>query len=234
MTDIIFRAGETDMSDSTSDIRLPKEEFERQTPGTYKWAMGAGGLVVAATTAALAFKPETAGYSLSGLILFILLIFVVISLEMGTAAPKELTPLARNAQVQVTLLSWFATIALLIGASAIISSMLLRWPLDMSLNENKTTNSYLASITGYDLPSSFFERGGPGWEEKSSKDKSVSYRFTEDRFTPDFLYLSDNDRKLKIRIPTQGGMLEWSHNDKFNDCDTEYCWGDVAQATMRR
>ena len=72
------------MADSTSDT---KKEFERQTPGTYKWAMGAGGLVVAATTAALAFKPETAGYSLSGLILFILLIFVVISLEMGTAAP---------------------------------------------------------------------------------------------------------------------------------------------------
>jgi hypothetical protein len=44
-------------------------------------------LVVAATTAALAFKPETAGYSLSGLVLFILLIFVVISLEM---APQSL------------------------------------------------------------------------------------------------------------------------------------------------
>jgi hypothetical protein len=234
MTDIIFRAGETGIPDSTGDIRLPQKEFERQTPGTYKWAMGAGGLVVAATTAALAFKPETAGYSLSGLILFILLIFVVISLEMGTAAPKELTPLAKNAQVQVTVLSWFATIALLIGASAIISSMLVRWPLDMSLNENKTTNSYLASIAGYDLPSSFIERGGPGWEEKSAKEKTVMYRFTEDRFTPEFLYLSDDDRKLKLRIPTQGGMLEWSRNEKFNDCDTELCWGDFAQVAMRR
>jgi hypothetical protein len=104
----------------------------------------------------------------------------------------------------------------------------------MSLNETKTTNSYLASITGYDLPSSFFERGGPGWEEKAAKDKSVFHSFTEDRFTPEFLYLSDHERNLKIRIPTQGGMLEWSHNDKFNDCDTEYCWGDVVQATMRR
>jgi hypothetical protein len=112
------------MADSTSNIRLPKKKFERQTPETYKWAMGAGGLVVAATTAALTFKPETAGYSLSGLILFILLIFVVISLEMGTAVPKEQTPLARNARLQVRLLSWFATIALLIGASAIISSYL--------------------------------------------------------------------------------------------------------------
>jgi hypothetical protein len=234
MTDVIFRAGETGITDSTSDIRLPTKEFERQTPATYKWAMGAGGLAGAATTAALAFKPETAGYSLSALILFILLIFVVISLEMGTAAPKELSPLAKNARVQVTLLSWFATIALLIGASTIISSILVRWPLDMSLNENKTTNSYLASIKGYDLPSSFFERGGPGWEEKSAKDKSVKYRFTEDRFTPEFLLLTDDERKLKIRIPTQGGMLEWSYNDKFNDCDKEYCWGDVAQGTMRR
>jgi len=39
---------------------------------------------------------------------------------------------------------------------------------------------------------------------------------------------------MKIRIPTQGGMLEWSRNDKFNQCDTEYCWGDVAQGTMIR
>jgi hypothetical protein len=234
MTDIIFRAGETGMADSTSDIGLPKMEFERQTPGTYKWAMGAGGLVVAATTAFLAFKPETAGYSLSGLVLFILLIFVVISLEMGTAAPKELSPLAKSARAQVTLLSWFATFALLIGATAIILSILVRWPLDISFNENKTTNSYLASITGYDLPSSFFERGGPGWEEKYTNDKSVKYSFTEDRFTPQFLYLSDASRNMKFRIPTQGGMLEWSYNDKSKDCYVEYCWGDVAQVTMRR
>ena len=39
---------------------------------------------------------------------------------------------------------------------------------------------------------------------------------------------------MKIRIPTQGGMLEWSFNDKFNECDTQYCWGDVAEAMMIR
>jgi hypothetical protein len=121
-----------------------EEEFKQQTPGAYKWAVGAGGLVVAATTAALAFKPETAGYSLSGLVLFILLIFVVISLEMGTTKLEGSSPLARNARIQVT------------------------------------------------------------------------------------------ERHMKIRIPTQGGMLEWSFNDKFNECDTQYCWGDVAEAMMIR
>jgi hypothetical protein len=209
-----------------------EKEFKQQTPGAYKWAVGAGGLVVAATTAALAFKPETAGYSLSGLVLFILLIFVVISLEMGTA--KLEGPLAKNARIQVTVLSWFATIAIILGAAAIISSILIRWPLDMSLNEDKRTDSYLASIERYNLPSSFFERGGPGWEEKSKKDKSVNYSFSEVLFTPEFLLLSDGERHLKIRIPTQGGMLEWSLNEKFNECDTKYCWGDIAQATMIR
>jgi hypothetical protein len=104
----------------------------------------------------------------------------------------------------------------------------------MSLNEDKRTDSYLASIERYNLPSSFFERGGPGWEEKSKKDKSVNYSFSEVLFTPEFLLLSDGERHLKIRIPTQGGMLEWSLNEKFNECDTQYCWGDVAQATMIR
>jgi uncharacterized integral membrane protein len=222
------------MANDSEDPRPTNQEFKQQTPETYKWAMGAGGLVVAATTAALTFKPETAGYSLSGLILFILLIFVVINLELGTATFKGSNPLANNARVQVTVLSWFATLALIVGASAIMSSILIRWPLDMSLNESKTTNGYLASIKGYDLQSSFFERGGLGWEERALKDKSIQYRFTEDRFTPEFLYLSDNERKLKIRIPAQGGMLEWSLNEKFNDCDSQYCWGDVAQATMRR
>ena len=113
-----------------------QEEFKRQTPGAYKWAVGAGGLVVAATTALLAVQPETAAYSLSGLVLFILLIFVVISLEMGTAKLEDSNPLAKNARRQVTLLSWFATLAIVVGASAIISSILLRWPLDISLNEN--------------------------------------------------------------------------------------------------
>jgi hypothetical protein len=211
-----------------------EQEFKQQTPGAYKWAVGAGGLVVAATTAALSFKPETAGYSLSGLVLFILLIFVVISLEMGTTKLEGSNPLARNARVQVTVLSWFATIAIMVGASAIISSILIRWPLDMSLNENTRTDSYLASIKRYELPASLIERGGAGWEEKSKRDKSVQHVFSEELFTPEFLLLSDAERGLKIRIPTQGGMLEWSRNDKFNDCDTEYCWGDVAQATMLR
>ena len=211
-----------------------QEEFKRQTPGAYKWAIGAGGLVVAATTALLPFQLETAGYSLSCLVLFILLIFVVISLEMGTAKLEDSNPLAKSARRQVMLLSWFATVAIVVGATAIISSILLRWPLDMSLSENTRTDSYLDSIARYELPGSLLERVGQGWEERSKKDKSIEHSFSEVVFTPEFLYLSDAERHMKFRIPTQGGMLEWSFNDKFNECDTQYCWGDVAQATMIR
>jgi hypothetical protein len=225
------------MANGTANPASRDDEFKKQTPGAYKWAMGAGGLVAAATTASLALKPETAGYSLSGLVLFTLLIFVVISLEVGTSKPDESNPLAKNAQLQVKVLSWFATVALIMGAAAIMSSMLFMWPLDMALNEDRTTDKYLASIKGYDLQSSFFERRSdkPGaWEEKARRDKTVQHSFMEDRFDPHFLLLSDAERNMKIRIPTQGGMLEWSLNEKFNNCEEEYCWGDVAYAAMRR
>jgi hypothetical protein len=225
------------MANGAGNPSLQNDEFKKQTPGAYKWAMGAGGLVAAATTASLAFKPETAGYSLSGLVLFTLLIFIVISLEVGTSKPDESNPLAKNAQLQVKVLSWFATVALIMGAAAIMSSILFRWPQDMALNEDKTTNKYLASIKGYDLQSSFFERRpdeAGAWEEKSRRDKTVQHSFTEDYLDPHFLLLSDTERNVKLRIPTQGGMLEWSLNEKFNNCQDEYCWGDVTYATMRR
>jgi hypothetical protein len=222
------------MTNNKDDPASQTDAFRQQTPGVYKWAMGAGGLVAAATTTSLTFKPDAAGYALSGLILFILLIFIVISLEMGTAKFDVSNPIAKNAQMQVTALSWFATVALVLGATSIMTSILFRWPLDMSLSEDTTTRSYLTSIKQYDLPSSFIERSSHGWEEKSQRDQSVLYSFTEDLFNPEFLRLSDNKRSVKIRIPTRGGMLQWSLNEKFNDCDTRHCWGDVAQAKMRR
>src|SRR5262249_38275307 len=138
-------------------------------------------------------------------------------------------------RTQVLVLSWFATVALILGAISIMLSILFRWPLDMTFNEDKTTTTYLQSIKHYDLPYSVIERSGPAkWQEKLVKDNSIQYTFSEDRFDAQFLLLSDDQRHLKIRIPTQGGMLEWSLNERFSDCDREYCWGDVAHAVMRR
>jgi hypothetical protein len=220
----------------TSDIGNPRpkhDEFKKETPSTYKWAMGASGLVAVATATTLTLKPETAGYAITGLILFILLIFIVINLEVGTTPQSN--PLAENAQLQVKVLSWFATIAFIIGAAAVMSSMLMRWPLDMTLYEDKTTQRYIGSIKRYDLPWSTIERVGMGkWQEKLHRDNSVLHSFIEDNFTAQFLYLKDNERNLELRVPTQGGMLEWSVNERFKDCDLEYCWGDVEQATMFR
>jgi hypothetical protein len=51
-------------------------------------------------------------------------------------------------------------------------------------------------------------------------------------FNPQFLTLSDDKRHVTLRVPTRGGMLEWSINDRLKDCDDQYCWGDVTQATM--
>jgi hypothetical protein len=213
------------------------EPFRRETPGTYKWAMGAGGLVTAATTAVLAIKPDTAGYSLSGLILFILLIFIVISLEVGTAKLDKTNPLAKDAQLQVKVMSWFATWALMLGASAIISSIFFHWPLPVTLGEDRTTQKYLDDIIQYDLLTSYIKRG-PGerrWEEHSKNGGNLLYSFSEDYLTPRFLVLSDSTREIKVRIPTYGGLLQWSRNDRFDNCiDKEYCWGDTSgDASMR-
>jgi hypothetical protein len=66
------------------------------------------------------------------------------------------------------------------------------------------------------------------------RDNSVLHSFAEDNFTAQFLLLKDNERNLMLRVPTQGGMLEWSLDERFKDCDLKYCWGDVEQATMFR
>ncbi len=132
-------------------------------------------------------------------------------------------------------LSWFATISFIVGAIAIMSSMLLSWPLDIKFNEDKTTQKYLRSIKRYDLTESTIEYVAEDkWQEKRRRDNFVLYSFTEHSFTAQFLYLKDNERNLMLRVPTQGGMLEWSVNDGFRNCYQEYCWGDLEQATMFR
>ena len=45
--------------------RPSDEAFQRETPSTYKWALGTSGLVAVATTAALSVKPEVAGQALA-------------------------------------------------------------------------------------------------------------------------------------------------------------------------
>lgn len=215
------------------DIQANTREFKQQTPNTYKWALGASGVVAVATTAALSVAPEVAGYALAGLMFFILLMFIVVNLEIGTTAVADTNPLARNAQLQVKVLSWFATIALIVGVTSIISSVLLGWPLAISLAQDTTSKKFLDSIKRYDLPKSTIERMAAGmWQEKSQRDNSVVYTFTEASFTSQFLTLLDDKRHVTLRIPTRGGMVEWSINDRLKDCDDQYCWGDVTQATM--
>jgi hypothetical protein len=214
-------------------VDLDDKKFKEQTPNTYKWAVGTSGLVAAATAVSVSIAPEASGYALACLILFILLMFIVVNFEIGTTTLTN--PLADNARLQVKVLSWFATIALIVGAASIISSILFAWPLPLVLVPDTTSKKFIDSIKRYDLSKSSIERGEKGaWQEKLQRDKSVVHTFVEDTFTAQFLKLSDNERHLKLRVPTRGGMLEWSINERFKDCDDAYCWGDVEQATMFR
>jgi hypothetical protein len=215
------------------DVSTDNEKFKQQAPSTYKWAVGASGVVAAATVVSTTVLPEAAGYALSCLILFILLMLIVVNLEIGTTALAN--PLAQNAQLQVKVLSWFAAIALIVGAASIISSILFAWPLPLALVQDTSSKKFLDSIKRYDLSKSSIERVGNGaWQEKLQRDKSIVHKFSEDSFTAQFLLLSDDERHLKLRVPAKGGMVEWSINEKFRDCADAYCWGDVDQATMFR
>lgn len=217
------------------NIQANAQQFKEQTPNTYKWALGASGVVAVATTAALSIAPEVAGYAMAGLMFFILLMFIVVNLEIGTTAIADTNPLAQNAQLQVKVLSWFATVALILGATSIMSSILLGWPLQISIAQDTGSKKFLDSIKRYDLPKSTIERMAGGvWQEKLQRDNSILYTYTETNFTPQFLTLWDEKRRVTVRVPTRGGMLEWSINDGFKDCDGQYCWGDVNHATMFR
>jgi hypothetical protein len=151
------------MANASEDNPGPSDEaFKRETPSTYKWALGTSGLVAMATTAALSVKPEVAGQALAGLILFILLMFVVVSFETGTTAIADTNPLVKNAQRQAMVLSWFATIALVLGAASIMSSIFVRWPLDISFVEDTTSKKFLNSIRG-PLVARVGFGSGPNW-----------------------------------------------------------------------
>jgi hypothetical protein len=164
-------------------------------------------------------------------------VFIVISLEAGTNASVQANPIAKNAQYQVWVLSWFSTIAFILGASALISSMLIQWPIsNLSLVEDKTSQKFLDSIKQYDSQYKVIERVGPrSWQEREGD--SIDHSFFEKRFDSQFLLLSDEKRDIKIRIPTQGGLMQWSLNATSDSCGSEgkeYCWGDIREMRLRR
>jgi hypothetical protein len=217
------------------DVISNDEEFKQQTPSIYKWAVGTSGLATAASAVSSSVAPETAGYALAGLVIFTLLMFIAANFEIGTTAVTNTNPLAQNARLQVKVLSWFATVAFIVGAASVISSLIFAWPLPLAIVQDTTSKKFLESIKRYDLSKTSIDRVDNGvWQEKLQKDKSIIHTFAEDGFTAQFLMLWDNERHLKLRVPTRGGMVEWSINEKFKDCDDEYCWGDVGQAIMFR
>jgi hypothetical protein len=201
---------------------LRNQEFKQQTPNTYKWALGASGVVAAATPATLSIEPDVAGYALAGLVLFILLMLVVVVLETGTTD--------KGPTLQVKVLSWFAVVSFILGAGAIMSSIVFKYPVDLS--RDTTSPTFLASIQRFELSDSKIERTGEkGWLQ-SFKDKRPPHNFLEVGFNSEFLSLYDNDRKINIRVPARGGVVQWSLDDlRVKDCTKGYCWADIGPAT---
>jgi hypothetical protein len=204
------------MANVDDENTLPKnQEFKKLTPGTYRLAVGAGGLLAMATTMTVAvMKPDVAGYALAGLVLFILLMLVVFVLENGINE--------RGLSLQMKVLSWFAIIAFMLGTGAIMWSIVLPdlWP---------NTPPNLQSIRRYELPKSKIERAETGWHQTFEDDKP-SRNFYQSSLTSEFLLLWDAYDGINVRIPTRGGMAQWSPGDlRTKDCTNEGCWGDIAQ-----
>jgi hypothetical protein len=207
---------------SDKNVSLKDQNFKQQTPNTYRWALGASGVVAAATTATFSIKPDVAGYALAGLVLFILLMLVVVVLETGTTN--------NGTTLQVKVLSWFAVVAFISGAGAIMSSIAFKYPVDLS--QDTTSPKFLASIQRFELSDSKIERTGEKSWHQGFQDKRDPYSFLEVGFNSEFLSLWDHHRQVNVRVPARGGMVQWSLDDlRIKDCTKGYCWADVGQAT---
>jgi hypothetical protein len=116
--------------------------------------------------------------------------------------------------------------------------MLFQWPLNLSLLEDKTSQKYIDSINQYAWNYRVIERvpgsSGPRRQWQEREGTWTVYTFFEEQFDSQFLRLWDQDRKVRIRIPTQGGLMQWSVTERSEDCGNQYCWGDVRDVRLRK
>jgi hypothetical protein len=198
------------------------KQFPKQTPGVYRWTVAALAFIVFAVVAATITRPESAGYIMCTVVFMILLIFVLFSIEKSQ----------EQANRQFALLSWFSVVALIGGATSIITSLLFGWPLMISLSEDYTSPRFLKHVHEYDMYDSVFSKNqDTQWSEVFQGNNQRRYDFEQRGLSSDYLLLYDPTRKISIRIPAHGGILQWTTSETYEECRNKPCWGDVGRAT---
>ena len=217
-------SGSLPTSAETEIIRTVMKQFASETPGVYRWAVSAVGFIIFSVVVATMVKPEIAGYVICAVVFMILLIFILLSIEKA----------ADKAAWQVSVLSWFSVATLMVGASAIMGSLLFGWPLFISLAAAYDDPAFLDHIHHYDMEDSDFVRTTPKhWRQSFSADQTINYDFEQRGLSADYLLLYDNARKLTVRIPAHGGIAEWSDTFETSEtCKHTACWVDISRATL--
>ncbi len=207
----------------TGIVQDALKAFPKETPGVYRWSVASVGFIIFAVVITTIVQPDVAGYVSCAVIFMILLIFILFNLEKS--GPK--------AERQLATLSWFASAVLMGSTLLILSSLFWSWPLQISLAQDYDSPKFLARITEYrTVDSSFIRASDNTWKQTFLTDTKKIYSFEQRGLSPDFLLLHDDARKIFVRIPTHGGVAEWSINTNFDNCAHEYCWGDVGRATL--
>lgn len=202
------------------------KDFPSQAPGVYKWAVAAVGFVSAVM--GIIASLNLANLALVGIatVFALLLIFVLFCFEKDDI----------NTQWQSRVLSWFASAVLVFISAALISCIFFGWPRKISAAPRLEAARLIENIEAYDLRESSITRKVDDrrvWVEYYRNSDSPVRLFQERRFTSDYILLWDEDRKINIRIPTGGGLAQWTKMEQVERCTTEPCWQDIAPVDAR-
>lgn len=202
------------------------KDFPSQSPGVYRWAVAAVGFVSAVMGVIASFN--LANLALVGMatVFALLLIFVLFCFEKEDI----------NTQWQSRVLSWFASGVLVFISTALISCIFFSWPRKIIAAPRLEAARQVENIEAYDLRESSIARkaGERGvWVEYFRNIDAPTRTFQERRFTTDYILLWDESRQINIRIPTGGGVAQWTKIEPVERCIAEPCWQDIAPVDAR-
>ncbi|MFG1349005.1 hypothetical protein [Xanthobacter autotrophicus] len=201
-------------------------DFPSKAPGVYRWAVAAVGFMAAVSTIAATLKPENIVTITCTTIFIILLIFLLFSFEKTEIETAS----------QSKLLSWFSVLLLMAASSAIVTSVFFAWPLAFSATSKLESAKIKANVDSFDFRDSILVRDKNDramWRQIFGSETTDVYNFVERRHNKDYLLLWDSSRKIHVRIPAAGGLVQWTEETNLDECTKKPCWLDLQGADVK-
>ena len=198
------------------------EDFSSKAPGVYRWAVAAVGFMAAVMSVAWIVNPENIVSIACITVFFILLIFLLFSFEKTDIDTK----------LQSRILSWFSSILLMFTSSCILISAFWGWPLVFTFESKLDAARVAQKVKSFEFRDSEFSinKNDVGkWTQSFTRNHEKVYNFEERGYNRDYLLLWDNDRKIYIRIPATGGIVQWTKETNLDLCSERDhpCWIDL-------